>query len=110
MINSNEIKKNLVNNQAFFHSVINKANQDLSFKTSLLADPDKTINEFNPRFKLPSEYKIVVEDQPDLNTVYVDIVKSDEIELTNEELEMVAGGRLAMVAGGSNGCVCVITW
>ena len=106
MINSEKIQENIANNQAFFNSVITKANQDSSFKSSLLADAEKTLKEFNPKFKLPNGYEILVEDQPELNTVGVDMVKQDNFELAEAELEMVAGG----LAAGSWGCVCVITW
>lgn len=103
MISSEKIQENVANNQAFFNSVINKANQDLSFKSRLIADAEKTLKEFNPKFKIPSGYEILVEDQIELNTVSVDIVKQSNVELVEEELEMVAGG-------GSYGCICVITW
>ena len=106
MINSEKIQENIANNQAFFNSVITKANQDSSFKSSLLADAEKTLKEFNPKFKLPNGYEILVEDQPELNTVGVDMVKQDNFELAEAELEMVAGG----LAAGSIGCVCIVTW
>jgi hypothetical protein len=106
MISSEKIQENIANNQAAFKAIIDKANQDSSFKSSLLTDAEKTLKEFNPKFKLPDGYQILVEDQPELNTVAIDLVKQDNVELAEAELEMVAGG----VAGGSMGCICLFTW
>ena len=103
MVSSEKIQENIANNQAFFNSVITKANQESSFKSSLIADAEKTLREFNPRFKLPNGYEVLVEDQPELNTVSVDMIKQSNVELSEAELEMVAGG-------GSVGCICLITW
>jgi hypothetical protein len=108
MNNSEKIRKNLINNQAFLYSVVTKANQDSSFKASLIADSENTLKAFHPKFKIPSGYELIVEDQPELNTIYVDLIKTGNVELTEQELEMVAGG--ALDAAGSNGCICLITW
>ncbi|MCS3871396.1 hypothetical protein J3D55_004312 [Chryseobacterium ginsenosidimutans] len=113
MNNSEQIRKNLVNNQAFLYSVVNKANQDSSFKASLLSDSENTLKAFHPKFKVPSGYELIVEDQPQLNTVYVDLIKTGSTELSEQELELIAGGAAvgtSLEAAGSFGCVCVVTW
>ena len=111
MSNSNKIRKNLINNQAFLYSVVTKANQDASFKADLLADSEKTLKEFNPKFNVPSGYELIVEDQPELNTIYVDLIKTGDVELSEQELEMIAGGSAAALeAAGSIGCICIVTW
>ncbi len=113
MNKSEQIRKNLVNNQAFLYSVVNKANQDSSFKAGLLADSENTLKAFNPKFKVPNGYELIVEDQPQLNTVYVDLIKTGSTELSEQELELVAGGAAAgqaLEAAGSFGCICLVTW
>jgi len=111
MNNSEKFRKNLINNQAFLYSVVTKANQDSSFKASLLADSENILKAFHPKFNVPSGYELIVEDQPELNTIYVDLIKTGNVELTEQELELVAGGlATALEAAGSNGCICLITW
>jgi hypothetical protein len=112
MNNSEKIRKNLVNNQAFLYSVVTKANQDASFKASLIADSENTLKTFHPKFKVPSGYELIIEDQPELNTIYVDLIKTDNNELTRQQLKMVAGGAgTALDAAVSYECtICIITW
>ena len=82
-----EIRKN---NQKFINDVISKANQDSTFKQELLADPEKALKAFSPKFGMPKGWDVVVEDQKD--TVFIDFVRSEDVELSEEDLEQVAGG------------------
>lgn len=90
--------------KAFLKEVNIKALSDSSFKERLIANPVEAIQELYPGFN-PGETKIVVQDQTAPETVYINISRtmveliagsSEELELTEEELEMVAGGILGL--------------
>lgn len=66
------------------------------FKSSLVSNPEYTLEKFfGNEFKLPNEFSLIVDDQSNLNHVYLNIpVKPDldQFELSDEQLEMVSGG------------------
>ena len=71
-----------------------KAWESSTFKNQLIENPVSTI-ESVIGYKMPSDTKVVVEDQTDTSTIYFNIPKKidiNELELTDEQLEMVAGG------------------
>lgn len=97
---------NITENQDLYYGLISQSWKDESFKKSLLSNPIPTIENFIGRpISLESgKQKIVVEDQCDSNIVYLNIPERpnfNELELTDEQLEMVAGGSTPLcIVGG----------
>ncbi|KAB7725721.1 NHLP leader peptide family natural product precursor [Rudanella paleaurantiibacter] len=82
--------------QEIIEAVISKAWEDANFKTELIADPVKAIEKLTGvKVVLPEGKSLVFLDQTDKSTIYVNIPAEPEIEnmeLTEEQLEAVAGG------------------
>lgn len=79
-----------------------------TFKEQLVKNPVSTIESVTGQ-KMQSSMKIIVEDQTDNSKIYLNIPRKmviDELELTDEQLEMVAGGT-DLVTGIVLGCVLV---
>ncbi|KAB7725717.1 class IIb bacteriocin, lactobin A/cerein 7B family [Rudanella paleaurantiibacter] len=97
---------NVAENQDLYYKLISQSWKDESFKKSLLSSPIPTIESFIGRsISLESgKQRIVVEDQSNSSTVYLNIPEKPdfiELELTDEQLEMVAGGSTPLcVVGG----------
>lgn len=76
--------------------VIQRAWEDNQFKRELISNPVATMEKLTGnKVSLPEGQKLVVVDQTDDSTVYFNIprpVQFDSLELTEEELEQVAGG------------------
>ncbi|WP_269236236.1 class IIb bacteriocin, lactobin A/cerein 7B family [Flavobacterium flavigenum] len=78
-----------------------KAWESTAFKEQLIKDPIAAIEQVTGKALLPSDKRIVVEDQTDESVIYFNIpakINLDELELTEEQLEMLAGGILPVVA------------
>ncbi|AXG69007.1 nitrile hydratase, alpha chain [Kordia sp. SMS9] len=78
-----------------FQELVSKAWENASFKDRLISNPEETIREIAPAFKMPASQKIVVEDQSDDSVIYLNIprkVTVDNMELSDEQLETVSGG------------------
>jgi len=77
-------------------TLVEKAWESAAFKDQLVKNPAETIEEFtNKSFSLPDNKKIVVEDQTNESVIYFNIPAEpnfDGLELTDEQLELVAGG------------------
>ena len=73
-----------------------KAWKDESFKKALIKNPIKTLEEIlGERFDLNKNFNIVVVDQTNPDTFYFNIPTepiSEDTELSESQLEMVAGG------------------
>ncbi len=86
--------------QKLFQDVVQKAWEDADFKKELVANPVAAIEELTGvKLNLPEGKTIVVRDQTDQSTVYVNIPaqqEMDDVELSEEQLEEVAGGLLAL--------------
>ncbi len=86
--------------QKLYEEIVQKAWDDASFKNNLMANPAETIAKFTGnKFNVPAGQTLVVRDQTDESTIYLNIprkVEIDELELSDEQLEMVAGGSDAM--------------
>ena len=81
-------------------TVVNKAWENAQFKSELVANPKGAIQSATG-LNVPDEVKIVVNDQTDSETVYLNIPPKpdfDSMELTDEQLEQVAGGELIIAA------------
>jgi hypothetical protein len=95
--------------------VIQKAWEDAQFMNELKANPVETIEKLTGhKISLPEGQKLVVVDQSDASTVYFNIPKKidfETLELTEEQLEMVAGGLTpTFIAIGYGFAVGVAIW
>ncbi|GAA4043596.1 hypothetical protein GCM10022409_32000 [Hymenobacter glaciei] len=93
-------KEQQVRGQKLTSDLVQKAYENTLFKERLISNPAETIEDFTGN-KLQKNVNIVVEDQTNSNHIYLNIPakpKMDELELTDEQLEMIAGGEL--VVGG----------
>ena len=76
--------------------IISKAWEDVNFRKSLIADPINAIeNLTGAKIVLPEGKELVINDQTDKSKVYVNIPSEpniDDIELTEDQLEIIAGG------------------
>ncbi len=110
-----ELTKKQEMTQNIMTDIIVKCWEDDNFKNQLIADPITTLEKFTGnQINLPEGKKIVVQDQSkDPNVVYINIPAEpelDELELSEEQLELVAGGGtpvasyfLVMAAGAAIG-------
>lgn len=88
--------------QGLYNDLISQSWKDESFKKNLIGNPVQTIEDFIGK---PIHFKrggkqIVVEDQTNANIVYFNIPARpnfDELELTEEQLELVAGGGTPLI-------------
>jgi hypothetical protein len=81
--------------------VILKGLNDASFKERLLKNPKEAINELYPGYATKETRKVVAYDQTDKNTLFINVSDleyilfggdQDAIELSQEDLDQVAGG------------------
>ncbi len=81
--------------------VILKALNDASYRERLLSDPKEAINELYPGYAAKETRKVVVYDQTDSNTLFINVSDleyilfdgdQDALELSQEILDQVAGG------------------
>lgn len=83
--------------EELFSTVIEKAWEDAAFKQELIADPVAAIEKLTGvKMNIPEGKKIVVRDQSSTSTIYINIPSnntSEDIELNEEQLELVAGGK-----------------
>jgi len=88
-----------MNNQSpedFMNDVVQRASTDSAFRKNLINSPVLTLEQLRgKKLNIPDGKSIVFVDQTAANTVYINVpsVNSEEnTELTDEQLEMVAGG------------------
>lgn len=92
-------------------TLIQKAWDSAAFKDQLIKNPVGTIEQVTGKeLTLRDNKKIVVEDQSSDSVIYFNIpakMNLDELELTEEQLELVAGGVTPAVIGfGAAIAVC----
>ena len=81
--------------QKLYADIVQKAWEDANFKKALVENPVATIESFTgQKLNLPAGKTLVVRDQTDEQTVYINIPAIPEVnvELNEEQLEAVAGG------------------
>ena len=81
--------------QKSYEEIVQKAWDDSSFKNDLTADPISAIEKLTGhKLNIPEGKTLVVRDQTDESTVYINIPAkpSMDVELNEEQLEVVAGG------------------
>ena len=79
-----------------FQQVVTEAWENETFKNDLIANPVATIEELiGEKLNIPEGKTLVVRDQTDESTVYINIPaepNTADVELNEEQLEMVSGG------------------
>lgn len=85
-----------------YAEIVQKAWEDPQFKSELMANPAEAIEKATGhKLNLPEGKTLVVRDQTDESTVYINIPakpNTEDVELNEDQLEAVAGGGL--VGGG----------
>ena len=83
--------------QSLIRRIIKEAWANETFKAELMADPVGSIEKFTgQKFVLPQGKKLVVRDQTNENTIFINIPQEpdfENMELSEEQLEAVAGGK-----------------
>ena len=96
MSKQEKVQKNI---DKTLQAVIGKSWEDDSFRKQLVANPHAAIKSA-AGVTIPADMNIVFTDQTDENTVYVNIPPKpdmDNMELTDEQLEQVAGGEVVFM-------------
>ena len=96
-------------NQRLLHQVVSKAWEDADFKNQLIAQPMETIKKLTGEtLDIPAGKNLVIIDGTDETKVYVNLPKKntslEDIELSDEELEKVAGGTIGEDVGVIDSC------
>lgn len=96
----------LTKNQKIIATLLEKAWDDAAFLSELVANPSEVIqNTTGQSLDLPEGKRLVVVDQTDTSIKYLNIPAKpdmDEIELTDEQLELIAGGSSLAEAAAAN--------
>ncbi len=98
-----KITKEQQEGQKLLQTLFTKAWENDTFKKELINNPSEAIIKTTGKdLQLGSDTKLVVEDQMDTNIIYLNIPRKlnlEELELTDEQLEIVAGGETFVAAG-----------
>jgi hypothetical protein len=91
------LTENQTNNLYFYNELLSQSWKDELFKKNLVSNPVQTIESFigKPIYLENGKKRIVVEDQGNSNIIYLNIPaqpNSEDLELTEAQLETVAGG------------------
>ena len=82
--------------QQLLNTIIQKAWEDDDFRSELIANPVDSIKKLTGKdISLPNGKRMIVNDQTDDNVIHLNIPpkpEMEEIELTAEQLDNVAGG------------------
>ncbi len=82
--------------QKLYAEIVQKAWEDAQFKSELVANPAEAIEKLTgQKLNLPQGKTLVVRDQTDEATVYINLPakpNTEDAELSEEQLEVVAGG------------------
>ena len=95
--------------------VITKAQNDSEFLNRLIKAPEDALKNFLGEQYVPLKRSIVVEDQTDDSIIYFNIPAEpnlDDLELSQDQLELVAGGGTPFIIGyyaivSNYGCAAV---
>jgi hypothetical protein len=79
-----------------FNRIVKKAWEDENFKNQLIQDPTSAIeNLTGEKLNLPEGKEVIVNDQTNNSYIYINIPTKpnvEDLQLTEEQLEAVAGG------------------
>ncbi|MGF7219177.1 arginyl-tRNA synthetase [Spirosoma lacussanchae] len=82
--------------QKLYAQIVQRAWEDAQFKEELVANPVAAIEKLTgQKLSLPEGKRLVVRDQTDEATAYINIPakqNTEDVELNEEQLESVAGG------------------
>lgn len=100
--------------QELMNSIIMKCWEDENFKQELISSPETTLEKFIGKpINLPEGKNLVVVDQSrDSNKTYLNIPSApdfDNLQLTDEQLETIAGGGSPFIAS-STPCAHGAAW
>jgi hypothetical protein len=97
-----EMTAKQVDAQQSIKTLIAKCWENTSFKDELVASPVKTLEKYSgQKLNLPTGKELVVVDQMDPTKLYINIPSKptiDDLELTDEQLELVSGGEFIIGA------------
>ncbi len=86
----------LTKEQELMQSIMNEAWESEDFKKELVSNPIEAIEKLTgEKISLPEGKQLVITDQTDEKTIYINIPSEpnmEDIELNEEQLEAVAGG------------------
>ncbi len=88
------------------NALVNRAWESATFKDQLMKNPKTTIESFIGN-KIEDDINFVVDDQTNTSMIYLNIPavpNLDELELSEEQLEMVAGGATPALVVVAIGC------
>ena len=90
--------------QKLYGEIVQKAWEDAQFRSELVANPVAAIEKLTgKKLNLPAGKTLVVRDQTDEETVYINLPakpNTEDVELNEDQLEAVAGG-----IHGEDGCI-----
>jgi len=91
-----ELRKEQLKAQEIYHNLIVKSWEDDEFKEELIANPATAIKKITgDSGRLANGKKLIVTDQSNSHCVYLNIPEKpnfNDLELTEEQLEFIAGG------------------
>ncbi|WP_367393037.1 NHLP leader peptide family RiPP precursor [Lewinella sp. LCG006] len=97
--------------QYLMQDLITRSHQSEEFKKELISNPETTIEKVvGAEMRIPAGSRIIVEDQSNTDVLYLNIprqVELDEVELTDEQLELVAGGDFGLTMTIIGGVVAI---
>lgn len=91
-----ELTNKQKNSQELLQKIITKAWENKTFKEELIANPLDAIEKATgERVNLPEGKTLIIKDQTDESTIYINIPAEpnmEDMELSEEQLEVIAGG------------------
>lgn len=95
-------------------ALVEKAWENAAFKDQLLNNPEQALQQLTGKnIPVPENVKIIAEDQSNENIIYFNIPAEpnfDELELTEEQLELIAGGLTPALYFGGMAVGIGISW
>ena len=89
--------------QEKWNTIFDECNKNEKFRNAFITNPQQTLEKVLGEPLKIGQFKLLVNDQAESSTIYINLPPSlDNLELTEEELETVAGGY-------TDTNVCVIT-
>ncbi len=88
-----DFKQAKENSEKNYNTLINKCWEDEAFKQELIDNPVQAIEKLSGKPFDTKGKKILVTDQTNSDTIHINIpVNPNDLELTEEQLEAIAGG------------------
>jgi len=103
-----ELENKIEQSHEFRTKLINMCWEDENFKSRLVNNPNEVLAELGAVIK--TDRKIIVNDQTDFDVLNINIPPKpqlDNFELSDEELELVAGGSWSIDIDFSSWFICI---